>query len=164
MKKILAYFHKRRTSHLYIDASPLDLGASPCQLDDSGNICMRPILFTSRSLCKTEQRHLQTERTALTVNCKYVCLKFHRHLNVDPQFRVTVHADHKSLLQLLRLRSRLPPQIDRIALAVQDLTFTLEYSPGAGNPADILTRHSQPLPLDPSLGEIDDAPYKAVIL
>ena len=134
---ILAYFDKRWTSHLYVDASPLGLGAILCQLDDSGN--MRPISFASRSLSGMEKRYSQTEREALAV--KYGCLKFHPYPSSDPQF--TVHTDHKPLLQLLRPGSRLPPRIERMALAVQDLTFTLEYNPGAGNPADVPSRHLQ---------------------
>ena len=121
---------------------------------------MRPISFASRSLSETEQRYSQTEREALAV--KYGCLKFHHYLSGDPQF--TVHTDHKPLLQLLRPGSRPPPRIERMALAVQDLTFTLEYNPGAGNPADVLSRHPLPLPSEPNVGEIDDAQYIAAIL
>ena len=159
-KTILAYFDKRRTSHLYVYASPLGLGAILCQLDDSGN--MRPNSFASRSLSETdpEQRYSQVEREALAV--KYGCLKFHHdhYLSGEPQF--AVHTDHKPLLQLLRPGSRPPPQIERMALAVQD--FTLKYNLGAGNPADILSRNPMPQPLEPNVGKIDDAQSIAAIL
>ena len=152
--KSLAFFDCNLKTQLIVDASPTGVGAILAQTQGDG--ATRPVAYASRSLSPTEQRYSQTEREALAV--KYGCLKFHHYLSGS---KFQVFSDHKPLVELFSSGSRPPPRIERMALRLQDLHFSLQYRPGDGNPADVLSR--QPLPLPPdNVGERADANYIAM--
>ena len=127
------------------------MGAILAQVQADGTT--RPVAYASRSLSGTEQRYSQTEREALAV--KYGCLKFHHYLSGG---RFKVLSDHKPLVSLFSSGSRPPPRIERMALRLQDLQFCVQYRPGEGNPADVLSRQSLPSPPN-NVGEREDANF-----
>ena len=153
--RVLAYFDRRKQTHLYVDASPVGLGAILAQSSSSDPADIQPVLFASRSLSNTEQRYSQTEREALAV--KYGCLHFAHYLIGDPKF--IIYTDHKPLLQLLAPGSRPPPRIERMALRIQHLTFDLRYRPGPENPADVFSRQPLPHPTQTNIGASEDTAY-----
>ena len=154
----LAYFDRKCPIHLWVDASPVGLGAILCQTDTSGS--MKPVFFASRSLSDTEQRYAQTEREALAI--KYGCLHFRHYLLGCPDF--VIHTDHRPLLQLMVPGSRPTPRIERMVLAIQDYNYNLVHLPGEKNPADILSRHPLPKPTTTPVGELEDFAYCYSIL
>ena len=155
---VLSFFDRSRKTHVWVDASPIGIGAILSQSDVKGDI--HPISFASRSLSLTEQRYAQIEREALAV--KYGCLKFRHYLLGDPGF--VIHTDHRPLLQLMHAHSKPPPRIERMVLAIQDFAYTLVHTPGDRNPADILSRKPLPMPSSSNVGEIQDSLYCNAIL
>ena len=132
---VLAYFDCHRQTHLFVDASPVGVGAILAQSPQDEPTSTHPVAFASRSLSPTEQRYSQTEREALAI--KFGCLHFSHYLSGDLCF--TIYTDHKPLLQLMAPGSRPPPRIERMALRIQHLSFRLCYRPGPENPADIFS-------------------------
>ncbi|PAA83486.1 hypothetical protein BOX15_Mlig014458g9 [Macrostomum lignano] len=146
----LAFFNHRLPTQLIVDAGPAGLGAILSQTQSDGT--RRPIAYASRTLSNVEQRYSQTEKEALAV--KFGCLKFQFYLHGAPMF--TVQTDHKPLVALFGSSSRPPPRIERMALRIQHMKFTVEYQPGPLNPADVLSRQPLPTPA-PNVGEELDA-------
>ena len=154
--RALAYFDSRLETCVIVDASPTGVGAILAQTQADETI--RPVAYASRSLSSTEQRYSQTEREALGV--KFGCLKFFHYLS-GSQFKVI--SDHKPLVSLFDPGSRPPSRIERMALRIQDLQFTIEYQPGPSNPADVLSRQPLPMPRN-NVGEKMDSRFIAYAL
>ena len=152
----LAFYDCRLETRLIVDASPVGVGAILAQVQPNGTL--RPVSYASRSLSDTEQRYSQVEREALAV--KFGCLKFNHYLS-GSSFRVIT--DHKPLVYLFAAGSRPPPRIERMALRIQDLRFSIEYQPGANNPADVLSRQPLPCPSN-NVGENANRAYVAMVM
>ena len=133
---VLAYFNEQKATQIYVDASPLGLGAILSQHDNNGeNECV--IAYGSRALTAVEQRYSQTEREALAV--VWACEHFHLYVYGQP---VKIFTDHKALVSIYGNRKSKPPtRIERWAIRLQPYNATVIYRPGSDNPADFLSRH-----------------------
>ena len=133
---VLAYFNEQKATQIYVDASPVGLGAILSQHDNNGeNECV--IAYGSRALTAVEQRYSQTEREALAV--VWACEHFHLYVYGKP---VKIFTDHKALVSIYgNPKSKPPARIERWAIRLQPYNATVIYRPGSDNPADFLSRH-----------------------
>lgn len=131
---VLAYFDERKKTAIYVDASPVGLGAILTQSAESDE---RVIAYGSRALTAVEQRYSQTEREALAV--VWACEHFHLYVYGQP---VVVFTDHKPLVSIYgNPKSQPTARIERWAIRLQPYNATVVYRPGSDNPADFLSRH-----------------------
>lgn len=134
-EKTLGYFDPKKETVLYVDASPVGVGAVLTQKNDHNEIST--LYYASRSLTQTEQRYSQVEREALAVY--WAIFRFNLYVYGNS---FTVVTDHKPLLPLFNNPASKPPtRIERWIVGLQGYRFTLEYQPGATNPADYPSRH-----------------------
>ena len=133
---VMAHYDPAAPTQLRVDASPVGLGAILTQTQLG---VVRPVAYASRTLTAVERRYSQTEREALAV--VWGCEKFHLYL-YGTTFDLL--SDHKPLEVIYSPTSKPPARIERWGLRLQPYTFRLQYSPGATNPADMLSR--LPLP------------------
>ncbi|PIK51997.1 hypothetical protein BSL78_11109 [Apostichopus japonicus] len=130
----MAYFDSRLHSTVVVDASPVGLCAMLVQGSDRSN---KIVALASRSLTAVEKRYSQTEREALAVT--WGITHFYLYLYGS---KFTVITDHKPLVPLFNRSNSSPPaRIERWMLHLQQYDFSLDYQPGATNPADYLSRH-----------------------
>ena len=132
--KILAYFHPSRLLKLTVDASPFGLGAilSQQQSDES----YRPLAYASRVLTSVERNYSQTEREALSIY--WAVQRFRIYLHGHDFVVVT---DHKPLEVIFNSpKHKPPPRIEKWIMNLQTYKFTVNYSPGYSNAADMLSR------------------------
>ena len=100
---VLAYFNEQKATQIYVDASPVGLGAILSQHDNNGeNECV--IAYGSRALTAVEQRYSQTEREALAV--VWACEHFHLYVYGQP---VKIFTDHKALVSIYGNPKSKPP-------------------------------------------------------
>ena len=133
---VMAHYDPAAPTQLRVDASPVGLGAILTQTQHG---VVRPVAYASRTLTPVKRRYSQTEREALAV--VWGCEKFHLYL-FGTQFNLLTN--HKPLEVIYSPTSKPPARIERWGLRLQPYTFCLQYSPGATNPADMLSR--LPLP------------------
>ena len=131
---VMAHYHPAAPTQLRVDASPVGLGAILTQTQLG---VVRPVAYASRTLTAVDRRYSQTEREALAV--VWGCEKFHLYGTT-----FDLLSDHKPLEVIYSPTSKPPARIERWGLRLQPYTFRLQYSPGATNPADMLSR--LPLP------------------
>ena len=135
---VTAYFDPDRETSIYVDASPVGLGAILAQTDPAtghGKV----IAYASRALTETESRYSQTEREALAViwGCEY----FHLYIYGKP---ATVITDHKPLVTIYNdPKSKPPARIERWTLRLQPYRVNIVYQKGRDNPADFMSRHPE---------------------
>ena len=132
----MAHFDPSAPTQLRVDASPFGLGAI---LTQSHGDETRPVPYASRTLTAVERRYSQTEREALAV--VWGCERFHLYLYGTT---FDIYTDHKPLEIIYSPTSKPPARIERWGLRLQPYKFSVKYSPGIGNPADVLSR--LPLP------------------
>jgi len=126
----LAYFNTGKKTELYVDASPVGLGAI---LTQDGRV----ISYGSCSLSETQQRYSQIEREGLAV--VWALEHFHLYVHGKP---VTVFTDHKPLLGLFgKPKAKLTPRFQSWALRLQPYEFVLKHKSGKSNPSDYTSRH-----------------------
>ena len=129
---VMAHFDPRAPIHLRVDASPVGLGAILTQAHGDET---RPVAYASRTLTPIEMRYSQTEREALAVD--WGCEKFHLYLYGTT---FDIYTGHKPLEIICGPTSKPPARIERWGLRLQPYKFRVMYSPGIGNPADVLSR------------------------
>ena len=134
---VMSHFDTFKETYILVDASPVGLSAILTQKDppqDAHNT------IASRALSPVEKRYSQTEKEALTI--VWGIEHFHLYVFGAP---FTLITDHKPL-QLIydNPRSRPPARIERLFLRLQQYEFQVIYQKGNDNPADFLSRHSQP--------------------
>jgi hypothetical protein len=132
----LGYFDPEKPTTLFVDGSPIGLGAVLTQSDPvSGE--SNPLYYASYPLTATEARYPQIDREALSI---YWSIKrFHLYL-YGKEF--TVVTDHKPLVSLFNNPTSKPSaRIERWLMELQRYRFTVEYRPGKENPADYASRH-----------------------
>lgn len=139
-KQTIAYFDPTADSRIFVDASPVGLGAILAQ-QKAPNGGYRVIAYASRSLTPVEQRYSQTEREALSI--VWACEHFHLYIFGSP---FTVITDHKPLEQIFANPTAKPnARIERWLLKLQQYQANIQYAPGKDNPADYMSRHPVPI-------------------
>ena len=131
--------------HILIPVPPLSFVLTPVHLA-LGTISTqthgdetRLVTYASRTLTAVERRYSQTEREALAV--VWGCERFHLYLYGTT---FDIYTDYKPLEITYSPTSKPPARIERWGLRLQPYKFGVKYSPGIGNPADVLSR--LPLP------------------
>jgi hypothetical protein len=134
-KPILAYFDVKKDTEIFVDASPVGLGAILCQnIPQQGRVV---VAYGSRALTPTEQRYAQIEREALA--CLWACEHFDIFISGGS---VTIYTDHRPLLSMFgKPQAKLPTRLERWSLKLQAYQPVFRYKRGKDNPADYLSRH-----------------------
>ena len=133
---VTAYFDPDRERSIYVDASPVGLGAILARTDPStghGKV----IAYASRALTEIESRYSQTEGEALAViwGCEY----FHFHI-----YGNQVITDSKPLVTIFNdPKSKPPARIERWTLRLQPYQVNMVYQKRRDNPADFMSRHPE---------------------
>lgn len=133
----LGFFDPNDVTELYVDASPVGLGAVLVQKDSSNT--PRIISFASKGLTSAERIYPQTQREALAV--VWAVEKFYLYLF---GLRFIIYTDHKTLEYIFegkhRDGKRACSRAESWALRLQPYTFKMKYVPGSRNISDILSR------------------------
>ncbi|XP_055585385.1 uncharacterized protein K02A2.6-like [Uranotaenia lowii] len=133
----LGFFDPCDTTELYVDASPVGLGAVLTQKDHKG--VSRIISFASKGLTPAERVYPQTQREALAV--VWAVEKFYLYLF---GLEFTVFTDHRTLEYIYEGKHqngrRACSRAEGFALRLQPYNFRVRYIPGARNISDILSR------------------------
>ena len=141
---VSAYFDTAKHTTLYVDASPVGLGA---MLTQEG----RTIIYASRSLTPTEQRYSQIEREALAI--AWGVNRLHTYL-FGRNF--TVVTDHKPLIPIFGKPKIVPSaRIANWMLKLQHYDMDVVHAPGKTNPADYISRHPRTDNAATSLPDVD---------
>jgi len=129
--KVMDYFDPQKKIDLFVDASPVGVGAI---LTQEGKI----LSYASRALSDTEMRYSQTEREMLAV----VWAAEHFHLYTYGE-SFTILTDHKPLLGVFKSRKYTSARIERWRIRLTPYRYELVYRPGKdeNNPADYVSRH-----------------------
>ncbi|XP_015759061.1 PREDICTED: uncharacterized protein LOC107338341 [Acropora digitifera] len=134
----MKYFNPSFRTELIVDASPVRLVAIPTQVTAHGGTNI--IAFASRSLTDRESRYSQTEIEALAV--VWGIQHFHLYL-YGSSFQVI--ADHKPLETIFNNPTcKATTRLERLQLRLQPCKTKSIYKPGVDNPADYMTRHTDP--------------------
>lgn len=133
----LGFFDPKHETDLYVDASPVGLGAVLTQRDRLGT--PRIISFASKGLTKAERVYPQTQREALAV--VWAVEKFYPYL-FGTSF--TIYTDHKTLEYIYggkhRDGKRACTRAEGWALRLQPYNFRIQHIPGSTNISDVLSR------------------------
>ena len=135
-KTTLGYFDPKKPTSIFVDGSPIGLGAVLTQKDVSTNE-VTPLHYASSPLTPTQARYPQIDREALSVY--WAVKRFHLFI-YGGEFKVIT--DHQPLVSLFNNPTSKPSaRIERWLMELQQYRFTVEYRPGASNPADYASRH-----------------------
>lgn len=133
----LGFFDPKEETELYVDASPVGLGAVLVQRDATG--MARIISFASKGLTASERIYPQTQREALAV--VWSVEKFYFYLF---GLHFTIFTDHKTLEYIYggkhQAGRRACSRAESWALRLQPYDFDIKYLPGPANISDILSR------------------------
>ncbi|XP_055590420.1 uncharacterized protein K02A2.6-like [Uranotaenia lowii] len=133
----LGYFDPNGVTELYVDASPVGLGAVLVQRTEDNT--PRIISFASKGLTDTEKLYPQTQREALAV--VWAVEKFYLYLF---GLKFTIFTDHKTLQYIYggkyRDGRRACSRAESWALRLQPYDFEMKYIPGKSNISDIVSR------------------------
>lgn len=159
----LGFFDPVDRTELYVDASPVGLGAVLTQKD--GRNAARIVSFASKGLTKAERIYPQTQREALAV--VWAVEKFYPYLFGT---KFTVFTDHKTLEYIYQGKhqhgKRACTRAEGWALRLQPYNFTVQHIPGYTNISDICSCLCPPteIPFDEStehylcsIGEVPNA-------
>lgn len=133
----LGFFDPADGTELYVDASPVGLGAVLVQRDNTG--IARIVSFASKGLTTSERTYPQTQREALAV--VWAVEKFYFYLF---GLHFTIFTDHKTLEYIYggkhQTGRRACSRAESWALRLQPYDFEMKYLPGTANISDILSR------------------------
>ena len=136
VKTTLAYYDPQKATSIFVDGSPVGRGAVLTQ-EDTSTKEVTPLYYASSPLTSTQSRYPQIDREALSI---YWAIKRFHLFVYGAEFKVIT--DHKPLVSLFNNPSSKPSaRIERWLLDLQQYRFTVEYRPGASNPADYASRH-----------------------
>lgn len=128
----LGYYNVDDQTQLYVDASPVGLGAVLVQHDRHGP---RIISYASKSLSSVEKRYCQTEKEALAL--VWGVERFYYYL-FGREFELIT--DHKPLEVIFGPKSKPCARIERWVLRLQSYKYKIIYKSGKTNIADPLSR------------------------
>ncbi|XP_055522681.1 uncharacterized protein K02A2.6-like [Wyeomyia smithii] len=133
----LGFFDPADCTELYVDASPVGLGAVLVQRD--GTETARIVSFASKGSTPSERAYPQTQREALAV--VWAVEKFYFYLF---GLHFTIFTDHKTLEYIYggkhQTGRRACSRAESWALRLQPYDFEMKYLPGTSNISDILSR------------------------
>ena len=146
--RVMAYFDPQRATEIWVDASPVGLGAILTQTDKYGN--RRNVRYVSRALQPQEQRYSQIEREALAI--EWSVDRFRLYV-LGGKFKV--YSDHKPLVPIFnKPTSKASSRIQSWLLKLQAFDMEVQYKPGKKNPADFMSRHpTQEAPIQNSFAD-----------
>ena len=122
-KTTLSYFDPKKSTSIFVDGSPVGLGAVLTQGDESTKE-VSPLHYASGPLTPTQARYPQIDHEALSI---YWAVK---------RFHLFVYSKE------FNPSSKPPARIERWLLEqLQQYRFTVEYRTGASNPADYASTH-----------------------
>ena len=130
-KTTLGYFDPKKPTFIFVDGSPVGLGGVLTQEKSTKEVT--PLHYASCPITPTQARY----REALSIY--WAIKRFHLFI-YGKEFKVIT--DHKPLVALFNnLPSKPSARIERWLMELQQYCFTVEYRPGASNPADYASRH-----------------------
>ncbi|XP_062554188.1 uncharacterized protein K02A2.6 isoform X1 [Armigeres subalbatus] len=133
----LEFYDPKDVTEMYVDASPVGLGAVLVQRDKSK--IPRVISFASKGLTPAEKVYPQTQREALAV--VWAVEKFYLYLF---GLHFTVFTDHKTLEYIYGGKHRdgrhACSRAESWALRLLPFDFEVKHIPGVSNISDILSR------------------------
>ncbi|XP_062538003.1 uncharacterized protein K02A2.6-like [Armigeres subalbatus] len=133
----LGFFDPKDSTELFVDASPVGLGAVLIQRDDAG--WPRIISFASKGLTDAERMYPQTQREALAV--VWAVEKYYLYLY---GLHFTIFTDHKTLEYIFegkyRDGKRACSRAQGWALRLQPYDFQIKHIEGTKNISDVLSR------------------------
>ena len=146
--RVMAYFDPQKAAEIWVDASPVGLGAILTQTDKYGN--RRNVCYASRALQPQEQRYSQIEREALAI--EWSVDRFRLYV-LGGKFKV--YSDHKPLVPIFnKPTSKASSRIQSWLLKLQAFDMEVQYKPGKKNPADFMSRHpTQEAPIQDSFAD-----------
>lgn len=135
--RTLGFFDPADKTELFVDASPVGLGAVLTQKDCSNSA--RIVSFASKGLTKAERVYPQTQREALAV--VWAVEKFYPYLFGT---KFTIFTDHKTLEYIYGGKhqhgKRACTRAEGWALRLQPYDFIVRHIPGSINISDVCSR------------------------
>lgn len=133
----LGFYDPKDITELYVDASPVGLGAVLIQRDNANR--PRIISFASKGLTNAERMYPQTQREALAV--VWAVERYYLYLF---GLRFTIFTDHKTLEYIFhgkyRDGRRACSRAQGWALRLQPYDFQIKHISGVKNISDVLSR------------------------
>ena len=133
----MGYFNIDWKTQLWVDASPVGLGAVLVQVNPKDYTKRHIVSFASRLLSQVERRYSQCEKEGLAM--VWGCEKFYLQL-FGHSFIIK---NDNTAMEIIfnNPRSNPPARIERWLLRLSQFDYQVEHTPGKFNIADFFSRH-----------------------
>ena len=133
----MGYFKLDWVTQLWVDASPVGLGAVLVQINPQNTNDRHIVSFASRLLSQVERRYSQCEKEGLAM--VWGCEKFYLQLFGH---HFTIKNDNSAIEIIFNnTKSNPPARIERWLLRLSPYDYTVEHTPGKFNIADFFSRN-----------------------